>query len=129
MRERFWIVLSLFVLYAAIGLALMMPSIVVLAQPQFAPTITPMPTVQSHVYYIFEVEIAYRGTSRGVVRTTTIRDKASIKGADMGQYRPYTKWWCDEAIPEGQNVWCKLAAQDAYIPLKYDGVYFTDWRE
>jgi hypothetical protein len=99
------------------------------AAAQLMPTITPMPTIQANVYYIFEVEIAYRGALRGVVRTTTIRDKASVTGADLGQYRPYTKWWCDDAIPEGENIWCKLSAQNAYIPLKYNGVYYTDWRE
>jgi hypothetical protein len=93
------------------------------------PTITTVPTAEIHLWYIFQVEIAYRGVSGGVVKTATMRDKPSIYGATLGALNPYTKWWCDIYVTEGQNVWCKMSAQDAYIPLKYNGVYYTDWRE
>lgn len=97
---------------------------------QAAPTITPRPTTQVNVWYIFDVTILYRGLNpNDTVKVLNIRDVPSIYGNVIGVLYPNTVWWCDEAIPEGQNIWCKLSAQKAYIPLKYNWYYYTDWRE
>jgi hypothetical protein len=101
---------------------------------QPAPTITIEPTTQVNLWYIFQVEVAYRGYLYGALRTLTVRDQPNINGKNIAALTPYSKWWCDIALPETDrdgydNIWCRLSAQDAYIPLKYRNIYYTDWRE
>lgn len=90
--------------------------------PSFTPTISSTP-FQSVI-----AEISYRGKGKNL----NIRDIASIYGNTVGVFYPYSQVEILNIIKgdslSPNNVWGKIGYK-MYIPLYYNGVYYTNWRE
>ena len=94
-----------------------------------SPTVTASVTPTSAVLIAFDVTISYRGKdTKGVIKILNVRDQPSIYGLTIANLYPYSVWTIEEAIPIQNEIWGRLAFQNAYIPLYYNGVYYTSWR-
>ena len=88
-------------------------------------SLTPFPTPMT-------ADLIYIGEFKILTRTVTIRDAPSINGKAVGSAYPGSTWVFD--FPPYQNpatgdVWWKVASQEYWMALKYNGRYFSTWHE
>jgi hypothetical protein len=84
----------------------------------------------------FDVTINYRGKDlKGNIKVLNIRSTTSTNLPKIGDLDPCigdvaqcAYWSIEEVIPVGNDRWGKLTFQPGYIPLYYNGVYYTNWR-
>lgn len=87
------------------------------------------PVVQ---YFIMtELEVAYRGYGK----VLNIKDIPSMyypgtinPSVTIGTLNPYSKIYIEQTYLVGLDTWGRLASQELYIPLLYNGTYYTNWR-
>lgn len=70
----------------------------------------------------FLVEILYRGSNKNL----NVRNIPSIYGDTIGVLYPYKNVEVIELIYSAPDVWAKLGT-GMYIPLWYNGKYYTNW--
>jgi hypothetical protein len=46
----------------------------------------------------------------------------------LGTFKPYSKIWIEQTYQVGADTWGRLASQELYVPLFYNGTYYTNWR-
>lgn len=110
------------------------------------PTITSMPSFKTATPYSPMIDLLTTPDIQFFVQTeleivnrsgklVSVRDAPGMYYANtstpsivIGWLAPGTKWWVEEAYAVGNDVWARMSAQNGYIPLLYNGVYFTNWR-
>ena len=103
------------------------------AKAMLAPTRTPTPWASLTPFPTpLTADLIYIGQFKILSRTVTIRDAPSINGKAVGSAYPDSTWVFD--FPPYQNpvtgdVWWKVASQEYWMALKYNGRYFSTWHE
>jgi hypothetical protein len=97
----------------------------------YSPILDMMTQPNVEYFIMTELEIAYRGPGKvlnvkdipGMYYPGTINPSETI-----GTLKPYSKWYIEQTYQSGSDVWARLASQETYIPLLYNGIYYTNWR-
>jgi hypothetical protein len=98
----------------------------------YSPVLDMMTQPVVEYFIMTELEIAYRGPGKmvnvkdipGMYYPGTINPSETI-----GTLKPYSRWYIEQTYQVGGDVWARLASQDSsFIPLLYNGTYFTNWR-
>jgi len=99
----------------------------------FIPILDPFQTPNVQFFVMTKLQIADRGAGKvmycrditGIVYPGTLIETKKVATLTVGSY-----WYIEEAIPVGNDIWGRLASQDAaFCPLYFNGVYFTNWRK
>ena len=106
------------------------PIIIKSATP-YAPILDMMTQPVVEYFIMTELEIAYRGPGK----VCNIKDIPSMyypgtinPSETLGTLKPYSKVWIEQTYQVGVDTWGRLASQELYIPLFYNGTYYTNWR-
>jgi len=97
----------------------------------YSPVLDMMTQPVVEYFVMTELEIAYRGPGK----VCNIKDIPSMyypgtinPSETLGTLKPYSKVWIEQTYQVGVDTWGRLASQELYIPLFYNGTYYTNWR-
>ena len=83
-------------------------------------------------YFIMtELEVSYRGLGKvlNVKDIPSMYYPGTINPSEtLGTLKPYSKINIEQTYQVGADTWGRLASQELYIPLLYNGTYYTNWR-
>jgi len=97
----------------------------------FSPILDMMTQPSVEFFIMTELEVAYRGLGK----VLNVKDIPSMyypgtinPSKTIGTLNPYSKIWIEQTYQVGGDVWGRLASQELYVPLLYNGTYYTNWR-
>jgi hypothetical protein len=97
----------------------------------YSPVLDMMTQPNVEYFIMTELEVSYRGPSKvlNVKDIPSMYYPGTINPSEtVGTLKPYSKVWIEQTYQVGTDTWGRLASQELYIPLYYNGTYFTNWR-